>query len=609
MSEQQPKPSITFSSFADWCLHKDSLCEAARYTVEVLLKKAGTSDIYEANQILSSSNELDLSHNQISDITPLQSLTNLTSLNLYCDRTDITPLQSLTNLTCLELHGNPISDITPLQSLTNLTCLELYGNPISDTTPLQSLTNLTSLTVGCDRISDLTPLQSLTNLTSLTLLLNNQISDITPLQFLTNLTELNLYYNNQISDITPLQSLTNLTRLTLFDNQISDITALQSLTNLTSLVLRDNQISDITPLQSLTNLTVLCVNFTPEQKALIEECRHSWESLANSTKPIDAPKATAAVKAAYDLLGLEAPEITFCSSPNEALAQIQMLQTSNKTEFNERLDKQVEDAVCPFSLINELWSEVSRFNIFTDRWGQLEQQLYKEFYGDWKYSSSKVTTQDLVQALTLLDFYVSGLGIVLKPEAQKFFEAVKQLLAECGWIFAFENVCYVCSRPCQFRLDSKYRLHAEAESALEFPDGYKLYSYHGVTLPEKYGKIHPANWRSQWFLEEDNAELRRVLIQGIGYARICEELEARELDCWQEYTLLRINADIDGFDSDDFEGDRDAPKKEDIYLLKMTCPSTGFIHALRVPPDVRSAQEAIRWVNWDIDPEEFSVQT
>ncbi len=608
MSEQQPKPSITFSSFADWCLHKDSLCEAARYTVEVLLKKAGTSDIYEANQILSSSNELDLSHNQISDITPLQSLTNLTSLNLYCDRTDITPLQSLTNLTCLELHGNPISDITPLQSLTNLTCLELYGNPISDTTPLQSLTNLTSLTVGCDRISDLTPLQSLTNLTSLTLFAN-QISDITPLQFLTNLTELNLYYNNQISDITALQSLTNLTRLTLFDNQISDITPLQSLTNLTSLDLRHNQISDITPLQSLTNLTVLFVNFTPEQKALIEECRHSWESLANSTKPIDAPKATAAVKAAYDILGLEAPEITFCSSPKEALAQIQMLQTSNKTEFNELLEKQVKDAVCPFSLINELWSEVSRFNIFTDRWEQLEQQLYKELDAYWKYLSSKVTTTNLVQALTFLDFYVSGLGIVLKPEAQKFFEAVKQLLAECGWIFAFENVCYVCSRPCQFRLDSKYRFHAEAESALEFPDGYKLYSYHGVTLPEKYGKIHPANWRSQWFLEEDNAELRRVLIQGIGYARICEELEATELDCWQEYTLLRINADIDGFDSDDFEADRDAPKKEDIYLLKMTCPSTGFIHGLRVPPDVRSAKEAIRWVNWDIDPEEFSVQT
>jgi len=28
-----------------------------------------------------------------------------------------------------------------------------------------------------------------------------------------------------------------------------------------------------------------------------------------------------------------------------------------------------------------------------------------------------------------------------------------------------------------------------------------------------------------------------------------------------------------------------------------------------VPPDMKSAREAIRWVNWGIDPEEFCVQT
>ena len=41
----------------------------------------------------------------------------------------------------------------------------------------------------------------------------------------------------------------------------------------------------------------------------------------------------------------------------------------------------------------------------------------------------------------------------------------------------------------------------------------------------------------------------------------------------------------------------------------MTCPSTEFIHVLRVPPDVKSAREAIGWVNWGIDPDEFAVET
>jgi len=48
---------------------------------------------------------------------------------------------------------------------------------------------------------------------------------------------------------------------------------------------------------------------------------------------------------------------------------------------------------------------------------------------------------------------------------------------------------------------------------------------------------------------------------------------------------------------------------EPIHFLKMTCPSTGKIHTLRVPPEINSARVAIRWVNWDIEPEDFSVQT
>jgi hypothetical protein len=126
-------------------------------------------------------------------------------------------------------------------------------------------------------------------------------------------------------------------------------------------------------------------------------------------------------------------------------------------------------------------------------------------------------------------------------------------------------------------------------------------------LPEQYGKVHPHQWQSEWLLTEDNVELRRVLIQGIGYDRICQELQASELDTWHEYTLLKIDADIDAYEPPLWNDE--APLREPIYLLKMTCPSTGHIHALRVPPAMTTAREAIRWVNWDIDPEAFAVQT
>ena len=75
----------------------------------------------------------------------------------------------------------------------------------------------------------------------------------------------------------------------------------------------------------------------------------------------------------------------------------------------------------------------------------------------------------------------------------------------------------------------------------------------------------------------------------------CQELEAIELDSWREYTLLKIDKEID---------------IEPIHLLKMTSPSTGYIHVLRVPPSYTgSAREAIKWVNRGIDPEEFTIET
>ncbi|MFB2896454.1 leucine-rich repeat domain-containing protein [Aerosakkonemataceae cyanobacterium BLCC-F50] len=120
----------------------------------------------------------------------------------------------------------------------------------------------------------------------------------------------------------------------------------------------------------------------------------------------------------------------------------------------------------------------------------------------------------------------------------------------------------------------------------------KVYCF-GIILPRRYW-THLNQWKTEWLLTQENAEVRRLLIQQIGYDRIIQELGASAIDHYREYTLLKIDANID---------------IEPIHLLSMTCPSTGNIHVLRVPPNLTSAREAIRWVNWDIDPEAFAVET
>jgi leucine-rich repeat protein SHOC2 len=126
----------------------------------------------------------------------------------------------------------------------------------------------------------------------------------------------------------------------------------------------------------------------------------------------------------------------------------------------------------------------------------------------------------------------------------------------------------------------------------------------GAYLPRRYW-IELKKWKPQWLLDEDNAEVRRALIEQLGYEKICEELNAIDLDTWREYTLLKI----DGIEAV-YDEDEDEPiDREPMVLLKMTCPSTQHIHILRVPPEMTSAEAAITWINHGIHPDKFAVQT
>ncbi|MEG4349070.1 leucine-rich repeat domain-containing protein [Microcoleus sp. LAD1_D3] len=141
-------------TFADWCRQKADLSPEAKHTVEVLLKKAETTECDVADRKLSSLTELNLKNYGISDIKPLESFTNLTLLILSNNKiSDIKPLESLTNLTLLGLSNNKISDIKPLEFLTNLISLALDGNHLSDIKPFASLTNLTRIRLSGNPIA------------------------------------------------------------------------------------------------------------------------------------------------------------------------------------------------------------------------------------------------------------------------------------------------------------------------------------------------------------------------------------------------------------------------------------------------------------------------
>ncbi|MDB9514427.1 hypothetical protein PN499_24820 [Kamptonema animale CS-326] len=338
---------------------------------------------------------------------------------------------------------------------------------------------------------------------------------------------------------------------------------------------------------------------TPEQLALIPIIRDEWIKICLDTTPIDKQKAEAAICLAYECAELEPPkEILWFDNPLDAINYIaSTCAVADNVRDNVTADIW-NDIIIHVNIdvgspVNIAVKNIVKPDIRNAVWRVVSDTVWDALEADIKNADCNTAWYAIWNAVMPMESlafysYFDAIGIDCSKA-----KGLRETAKHCGWWWPFNDVAVAIPKPSVIRLDKQGRLHGEGVPAIAY-QGFNVYAYHGVRLPEKYGSIHPEKWQSQWLLEGENPEVIRVLIQRIGYDRICQELQAIELDSWQKYTLLRIDSNID---------------IEPIYLLKMTCPSTGYIHALRVPPDMATARDAITWVNWGIAPEEFAIQT
>jgi Leucine-rich repeat (LRR) protein/GTPase SAR1 family protein len=205
--------------------------------------------------------ELILSGNKISDLSPLATLTNLQKL--YCSRTqvsDLSPLADLNNLQEFNCSSTKVSDLSPLAPLVNLRTLSCSSTQVSDLSPITSLVNLQELYCDSTKISDFMPLAQLVNLQKI-FCPSTQVSDLSPLAGLVNLQIFNCA-STQVNDLSPLAGLINLQGLNCFSTQVSDLSPIARIVNLQRLYCNKTQVSDLSPLAGLVNLQQLDCNET-----------------------------------------------------------------------------------------------------------------------------------------------------------------------------------------------------------------------------------------------------------------------------------------------------------------------------------------------------------
>ncbi|WP_163543308.1 leucine-rich repeat domain-containing protein [Occultella kanbiaonis] len=207
----------------------------------------------------------------ISDLSGLDRLTELSSLDVTGNAvTDLTPLAGL-NLWGVVITDNPVSDLSPLAGLASLTNLGASGTQVVDLEPLAGQSTLAYLGLRGTGISDIGPLASMGNLNEVDLG-DNAITDVGPLAGHDYLTSLDLS-RNAVTDLGGLGPLPQLWTLDVSGNRITDLTAVPAFPTLTELWLGENPLTDVGPLTALPVLTGVDLTGAPPGLPGIAELR------------------------------------------------------------------------------------------------------------------------------------------------------------------------------------------------------------------------------------------------------------------------------------------------------------------------------------------------
>jgi hypothetical protein len=205
---------------------------------------------------------LDLSSNEMDDLTPIIGLTSLTSLyineNFNLKNEAIQTIATLINLVNLSVAYNEHVSLDFTSNMNKLSSLNSrYSSLLYDLKGLSYLPSLYELILNnCSHIRDISPLSTLPSLSTLILYEDKAISNFEVIGEITTLTDLSLNYC-ALDNISFVKTLINLETLSLIGNFVFDITPLVNMEYLVDLNIPDNNVSDLSTLINLKNLTTL----------------------------------------------------------------------------------------------------------------------------------------------------------------------------------------------------------------------------------------------------------------------------------------------------------------------------------------------------------------
>lgn len=312
-------------------------------------------------------------------------------------------------------------------------------------------------------------------------------------------------------------------------------------------------------------MTEKITELTPEQRKKMHEFRDEWMQIGLAKGRADVEACRDAVNHFYAELGYEAPTIVRVPSPMAAQVLINIIQNedlilreADGVARPESIEPQGESEKEQNAIQQELkfqmenpavenWpiKEPRRSRYLSDdvmdalaradaKWSSMPKHVLAQALEDlpgarWEYSSTSLWGSLDSYWIAFYLFPHMHLRPMHTKEQMVQLNHWATLAKNSFWWYPFEGFCIHSDRPDVIELDDEGRLHCETGPAVAFPDHWTVYVWHGIRVPEKVIE-HPERITVEEVDNEQNVEIRRIMLERMGWGRYIEESDAELID-------------------------------------------------------------------------------
>ena len=322
---------------------------------------------------------------------------------------------------------------------------------------------------------------------------------------------------------------------------------------------------------------------TNKEEVLLKQHADMWIKRIVSTETADFSKLEPAIKGLYRAANLAEPEVILVKSPIQmvfmygACSVLAAKKNGNVRQILDDVALQMNDIPAGVSAVDHYLSVCKSV---AGKKGLKEAKNWSSVYQGgayWAQYDSYLTAMRDILGLRLPEH-----------ENYKYWE---EAAIHGTFRVMHEKFCIVSDFPEVLKIDDQNRAHGQEGPSHKWRDGWSLYHWHGVAVPEHW-IMNKNSLTAKEAITWENIEQRRAAIEIVGWATVLEQLEAKIIDEDGDPeigTLVEVNLPDIGRER----------------FLKVKC-GTGRIFAIPVPPDTKTALDGQSW-SWGVDKKDFVI--